>query len=250
MPPQPLPPGQRETRDFPRFGLLPFATRFPSQTDRIDLHVIFPDGSDSAPAPSTVSSTNVGTQLTQLPRVEQTSDFHCVTTWTRRGLRWSGFRFADFYEQIVVPLCPPDQSSGRPATDARFVVLRAQDGARTSLPLDDLLSPDVLLADHLDGQPLPIEHGAPLRLIAPAHYGYKSVKHLHRIEFWRNSEHYRPFGLRFMVHPRARVAFEERGQWLPGWLLRTLYRPLIGMTVARFERGMQERREAQGRRQE
>ena len=48
------------------------------------------------------------------------------------------------------------------------------------------------MADHLDGQLLPIEHGAPLRLIAPAHYGYKSVKHLHRIEFWRSDEHYRP----------------------------------------------------------
>ena len=91
------------------------------------------------------------------------------------------------------------------------------------------------------------EHGAPLRLIAPAHYGYKSVKHLHRIEFWRSDEHYRPYGLRFMVHPRARVAFEERGQWVPGWLLRHLYRPLIGMTVARFERRMREHSETQGR---
>ena len=242
--PNPLPPGQRERANFPRFGLTPFATRFPSQTERIDLHVSFPDSRDAA-APATAPSTNVGTDvgnpLAQLPRVEQTSDFHCVTTWTRRGLRWGGVRFADFYQQIVAPLCPADPAA------ARFVVLRAQDGARTSLPLDDLLSPDVLLADHLDGQPLPIEHGAPLRLIAPAHYGYKSVKHLHRIEFWRSSEHYRPYGLRFMVHPRARVAFEERGQWVPGWLLRTLYRPLIGITVARFERGMRERREAQGR---
>ena len=102
--------------------------------------------------------TDVGNPLAQLPRVEQTSDFHCVTTWTRRGLRWGGVRFADFYEQIVVPLCPPGPASGQAAADpaaARFVVLRAQDGARTSLPLEDLLSPDVLLADHLDGQPLP-----------------------------------------------------------------------------------------------
>ncbi len=94
----PLPPGQRERPDFPRFGLTPFATRFPSQTERIDLHVSFPDSSDAA-TPSTASPNKVGTQLTQLPRVEQTSDFHCVTTWTRRGLRWGGVRFADFYQQ-------------------------------------------------------------------------------------------------------------------------------------------------------
>ena len=50
-----------------------------------------------------------------------------------------------------------------------------------------------------------------------------------------------------MVHPRARVALEERGQWVPGWLLRYLYRPLIGTTVARFER--EKRRHRQTRRQ-
>ncbi len=175
----------------------------------------------------------VGRELESIQRVEQVSDFHCVTTWTRRGLRWSGFRFSDFYEQIVAPLA-------RPVPGATFVVLRGQDGARTSLPLDDLLAPDVLLADRLDGQPLPIEHGAPIRLVAPAHYGYKSVKHLSRIEFWRSSASYRPFGPRFMVHPRARVAREERGQWFPGWLLRYLYRPLIRPTAARFERAMRQ----------
>ena len=130
--------------------------------------------------------------------------------------------------------------SAGPSPDATFVVLRGQDGARTSLPLEDLLASDVLLADQLNGQPLSIAHGAPLRLVAPAHYGYKSVKHLNRIEFWRSSANYRPFGLRFMVHPRARVASEERGQWVPGWILRYLYRPLIGPTAARFERAMQQ----------
>lgn len=95
----------------------------------------------TAPDLAPAFTSDVGAQLTQLPRIEQTSDFHCVTTWTRRGLRWSGFRFAGFYEQIVVPLCPPDPASGQPATDpasARFVVLRAQDCARTSLLLEDL----------------------------------------------------------------------------------------------------------------
>ena len=226
----PLPPGQRETPRFPRFGLTPFAKRFPTNTDNATIHI----------SGDVATALEVGTQLQQLPRIEQTSDFHCVTTWTRRGLQWSGYRFVDFHEQIVLPLCqpgyPPGHQADGLAADASFVVLRGQDGARTSMPLADLLSPDVLLADRLDGQPLSMEHGAPLRLVAPAHYGYKSVKHLHRIEFWRSSANYRPFGLRFMVHPRARVALEERGQWVPGWLLRYLYRPLIGMTVARFER--------------
>lgn len=218
-----LPPGQRETPDFPRFGLTPFAVRFPSLTDTIHLQI----GGDVE------VSVDVGSALKNAARAEQCSDFHCVTTWTRRGLQWSGFRFSDFYTQVVLPLAGP-------AADATFVVLRGQDGARTSLPLEDLLAPDVLLADRLNGHPLSIAHGAPLRLVAPAHYGYKSVKHLCRIEFWQSSENYRPLGLRFMVHPRARVALEERGQWVPGWLLRHLYRPLIQPTVRRFESTMEQ----------
>jgi len=225
-----LPPGQREIEIFPRFGLLPFADRFPTAlgTPRIEL------GGDVR------TSVEVGIELERIPRVEQCSDFHCVTTWTRRALQWSGIRFSDFYQQIAVPLAGP-------AADAVFVVLRGQDGARSSLPLEDLLAPDVLLADRLNGQPLPLAHGAPLRLVAPAHYGYKSVKHINRVEFWRSSANYHPVGFRFMVHPRARVANEERGQWVPGWVLRYLYRPLIRPTALRFERSMQKYLESQGR---
>ena len=217
-----LPPGQREIKNFPRFGLTPFAVRFPTTFDTANIQI---DGDVTTPI-------EVGIELKQIARVEQCSDFHCVTTWTSKALHWSGIRFSDFYRQIVVPLAGP-------SPDATFVVLRGQDGARSSLPLEDLLAPDVLLADRLNGQPLSIAHGAPLRLVAPAHYGYKSVKHVNRIEFWRSSANYRPFGLRFMVHPRARVASEERGQWIPGWVLRYLYRPLIRPTAARFEQAMQ-----------
>ena len=218
-----LPPGQREIESFPRFGLIPFAVRFPKVTGKVEIQI-----SGDVETPMTA-----GAELERLPRVEQCSDFHCVTTWTRRALRWSGFRFADFYHQIAVPL------AGAPA-DAAFVVLRGQDGARTSLPLEDLLAPDVLLADGLDGEPLSIAHGAPIRLVAPGHYGYKSVKHVHRIDFWRSGARYRPVGFRFMEHPRARVVQEERGRWVPGWLLRYLYRPLIRPTASRFEKALRQ----------
>ena len=217
-----LPPGQYERATFPRFGATPYADRFPSQTVRIELSI---SGDVREPI-------RVGSELERMARVDQCSDFHCVTTWTHRSLRWRGTRFSDFYRQIALPLAGA-------AEDASFVVLRGQDGYRTSLPLADLLAPDVLLADRLDGQPLSIAHGAPLRLVAPAHYGYKSIKHVDRIEFRRSSAGYRPIGFRFMQHPTARVASEERGQWFPGWLLRRLYRPLVGPTARRFELALQ-----------
>lgn len=214
--PIPLPPGQRERSDFPRFGLIPMAKRFPRDMSRR-----FAIGGEvEVPL-------DLADALQGLPRVEQTSDFHCVTTWSYRGLRWSGVRFVDFYDSVVVP-------RARPRAEATLVALRAQDGARTAMLLEDLLAPDVLLADSLNGEALGVEHGAPLRLVAPRHYAYKSVKHLSRIEFRRLESGYAHTGFRFMDHLRARVDFEERGRVAPGWLLRYAYRPLIGPTVKTF----------------
>jgi DMSO/TMAO reductase YedYZ molybdopterin-dependent catalytic subunit len=182
----PLPPGQVEVDDFPRFGLMNFAFRFPTETERIELAV---DGDVERPM-------QFATELASLPRVEQVSDLHCSTTWTRRGLRWSGWRFRDFYEQLVLPRVRPEAS-------ATLVVLRAQDGLAQSLPLEDMLAPDVLLADRLDGERLCVAHGAPLRLVAPAHYGCKSVRHLNAVEFWRDARNYRFPGPRLLMnHPR------------------------------------------------
>jgi DMSO/TMAO reductase YedYZ molybdopterin-dependent catalytic subunit len=50
-----------------------------------------------------------------------------------------------------------------------------------SLPVDEALSPDVLLAYEVNGQPLPPQHGFPLRLIVPGWYGMTHVKWLERI---------------------------------------------------------------------
>jgi DMSO/TMAO reductase YedYZ molybdopterin-dependent catalytic subunit len=216
-----LPPGQYESKTFPRFGLTPFANRFPKNIVSVQLSI----GGDVA-IPIAIE-----TELKSLKRVEQCSDFHCVTTWTHKSLVWGGYRFSDFYQNIVLPLA-------KPKTGVEFVVLRSQDGYRTTLPLEDLLAPDVLLADSLNGELLSISHGAPLRLVAPSHYGYKNVKHLKQIEFWCSDKNYQPIGFRFMDHPRARVAQEERGRWIPNIVLRYLYRPLVRSTVLKFERAM------------
>jgi DMSO/TMAO reductase YedYZ molybdopterin-dependent catalytic subunit len=121
------------------------------------------------------------------------------------------------------------------------VVLYAQDGYRTTLSLEDILKNDVLLADSLDGQPLSIEHGAPLRLVAPEHYGYKNLKHLKRIEFYATMPEVKRGILAFLDHPRARVAKEERGRWIPGWILRYIYRLLIPRGVKQFREAMLKR---------
>ncbi len=217
-----LPPGQHEIEDMPRFGLTKFASRFPNSPEEIAIEV----GGDVR------NAVRLTTELADLERVDQVSDFHCVTTWTKRNMRWSGFRFADFYKQLVISQAQPDP-------EVRCAVFRGQDGYRVGMQLEDLLASNVLLVDRLDGQVLPVAHGAPLRLVAPAHYGYKNAKHIMRIDFLRSERSYRPAAFKFMDHPRARVEFEERGSFFPGWLLRRLYRPLIEPTKRKFERALE-----------
>ena len=175
----------------------------------------------------------IAAPLDGLERVEQVSDFHCVTTWSCRALRWGGVRFSDFYQLNIAPRVDP-------ALAVSWVVLRGQDGYQSRMLLADLLASDVMLADTLDGLPLPVDHGAPLRLVAPAHYGYKSVKHLSHIECWQAAPKLAASAFAFMNHPRGRVAYEERAQWLPGWLLRHVYRPMIQPNAARFAKAAAE----------
>jgi len=110
-------------------------------------------------------------ELLQLPRAEQTSDFHCVTGWTVANVRWVGVRFQDLL------------ALARPLPEAhalRFV--SAEVPYEDTLTLEQALRPDAMLAYELDGRPLSGPHGAPARVVLPAMYGYKNVKWVERIE--------------------------------------------------------------------
>lgn len=187
-----LPPGQVEIEDFPRWGLPEYVQQWPEVSSR---PVLVLAGDVQTPCEISIDS------LSALPRREQVSDFHCAATWSKRGLQWSGYRMRDFFEQIFVP-------QARPNREATYLALVGLDGYRVSFPLEDALAPDVMLADQLGGEPLSVEHGAPIRLVAPAHYGYISAKHLCGIEVSRDP----PDPRGGLVHPRARVALEERGE--------------------------------------
>ena len=108
-------------------------------------------------------------------------------------------------------------------TDA---ALRRQDGGLQ-------LGHDAAVEDAVGQQSLGLAHGGPLRLVAPAHYGYKNVKHLAAIEFRASRRGYSfPFpypGL--MDHPRGRVALEERARFVPNWLIRPIYKLFVPRAI-------------------
>ena len=214
-----LPPGQRERADFPRFGMTRFAHRFPAEWlgRRVRL------GGDGLREAAVIDDATAGLRAATL-----VADLHCVTTWSRRGLAWRGVRFADWYALHVEP-----RLAETPGADW-VVLLHGQDGWQTTLPLVDALASEALLASELDGAPLGIDHGVPLRFVMPACYGYKSVKHLDAIEIRRRAPQPRSATARFFDHPRARVREEERVQGLPGWAMRWFGRLVIGRTVRTF----------------
>jgi DMSO/TMAO reductase YedYZ molybdopterin-dependent catalytic subunit len=110
-------------------------------------------------------------ELGRLPRAEQVSDFHCVTGWSVEDVRWAGVRIGDLLADV------------RPRSAAGFLRFVSDEVPYDDwLTLEQSLLPDVLLATEMDGQPLPRPHGAPVRLVVPRMYGYKSVKWVTRVE--------------------------------------------------------------------
>jgi DMSO/TMAO reductase YedYZ molybdopterin-dependent catalytic subunit len=114
----------------------------------------------------------------KLPQVEDVSDFHCVTTWSRFENHWKGVRFRTIAELAV------------PKEEARFVLCTGYDVApgtdvpyTTNLPLARAIDDDVLLVHTWESRPLPREHGGPVRMITPRLYAWKGAKWIHKIEF-------------------------------------------------------------------
>jgi DMSO/TMAO reductase YedYZ molybdopterin-dependent catalytic subunit len=176
-------------------------------------------------------------RLRELPRRSLVADFHCVTGWSAEALRWSGVAFRTLYSEVIEP-------EARPREGVRFVSFHGSDGYRAVLTLEDALDPDVLLADELDDRPLGEAHGAPVRLLSPKQYGYKSTKHLCAIQLHLHEPRDRPPQLfRRLVqallnpHPRARVWEEERHRRLPNWCVRRPYRLMIVPGVWFWKRG-------------
>ncbi|MFM7116828.1 MAG: molybdopterin-dependent oxidoreductase [Planctomycetota bacterium] len=111
-------------------------------------------------------------ELAELPQTTLQLDLHCVTRWSKFALEFSGVLLSDLLELV------------RPQASAKYISFIAHSDRRhsTSLLLSDALELNTLLATHVDGHPLSVEHGGPIRNIVPLRYLYKSVKWLTEIE--------------------------------------------------------------------
>ncbi|GAA3944541.1 molybdopterin-dependent oxidoreductase [Chitinophaga oryziterrae] len=106
-----------------------------------------------------------------LPQTEDTSDFHCVTTWSKLNMNWKGVRLLDLAALAL------------PKDTATHIMCYGYDEYTTNVSLEEALKPDVLLVHTVDGQPLHRDHGGPVRMITPQLYAWKGSKWINRIEF-------------------------------------------------------------------
>jgi DMSO/TMAO reductase YedYZ molybdopterin-dependent catalytic subunit len=109
-------------------------------------------------------------ELNALPQTDVTVDIHCVTRWSKLDTAWRGVLLRDLLEKARV------KPSGK------YVMAYSDGGYTTNLPLEVVMDDDVLLVHTYDGKPLEHDHGAPLRLLVPKRYFWKSAKFLRRIE--------------------------------------------------------------------
>ncbi|MFB6104386.1 MAG: sulfite oxidase-like oxidoreductase [Halobacteriaceae archaeon] len=159
-----LPPGQYETTDFPVLskGDVP-------SVDRADWTIEI-EGAVASPM------TLDWEAFTALDSETQRQDFHCVTGWSRLDCRFHGVPFPVIADRAGV------------TDDAVHVLFHAADGYTTDLPLEHCLRDAVLFTWELDGDPLPPDHGGPLRVVTPHRYAYKGAKWVTGVEFLTEPE--------------------------------------------------------------
>lgn len=109
--------------------------------------------------------------IADLRQTSYTKDFQCVTGWRVDDVPWSGVLMSDLLDAAGV------QQTGK------ALQLTSFDGAYTeSLTIEQARLPQTLVATTMYGKPIPKENGAPVRLVIPPMYGYKSIKWLSDIE--------------------------------------------------------------------
>ena len=103
-------------------------------------------------------------QIHALPPSTYDGDIHCVTTWSKLGVSFTGVSVDTLL------------AAARPLASATHVLAVCHTGYTTNLPLADVTDGKAWVVWEFEGQPLPVQHGGPARLLVPHLYFWKSAK--------------------------------------------------------------------------
>ena len=115
-------------------------------------------------------------ELLNLDQVHITCDIHCVTGWTLLDSRWSGVRLTTILDRV------------RPRRSGGFVIFEAARGYTSNVPISETRKGNVILAHSFFGKKLQQAHGAPVRVVIPDRYFYKSAKWLEAVKVTSRDE--------------------------------------------------------------
>jgi DMSO/TMAO reductase YedYZ molybdopterin-dependent catalytic subunit len=109
--------------------------------------------------------------LMTMPQTTLTNDLHCVTHWSKLDVTFTGIAVPELMSRVKL----------KPGVT--HVMMHCYGGYTTNLPISDFNLPNNLFAHKLGDEPLPMEHGGPMRVVVPHLYLWKSPKWVNGLEF-------------------------------------------------------------------
>ncbi len=115
-------------------------------------------------------------EIHALPGSNYVGDIHCVTTWSKLGVTFSGVSI-----DTLLEIAGPTEA-------ATYVLAHSHTGYSTNLPLEDVTNGKAWVAFEYNGQALQKEHGGPARLLVPHLYFWKSATWVSGLELLDHDE--------------------------------------------------------------
>lgn len=111
--------------------------------------------------------------IQKLPKTEVIFNFKCIEGWSQVS-HWGGVKFSDFIKAYHLEKQGNKDYVGLSTPDGQYYV---------GIDMESALQPQTLLCYEMNGVPLPVNQGYPLRLIIPVKYGIKSLKRIGDLSF-------------------------------------------------------------------
>ncbi|MEJ7768497.1 MAG: molybdopterin-dependent oxidoreductase [Chitinophagaceae bacterium] len=111
--------------------------------------------------------------IKKLPKTEIIFDFKCIEGWSQ-VTHWGGVKFSDFMKAFHLNEQAAMKYIGMSTPDEKYYV---------GIDMPSALHPQTLFCYEMNGKPLPLNQGFPLRMIIPVKYGIKSLKRIGTLFF-------------------------------------------------------------------
>jgi DMSO/TMAO reductase YedYZ molybdopterin-dependent catalytic subunit len=112
-------------------------------------------------------------EIKALPKTDIVFDFKCIEGWSQ-VTHWGGVKFSDFAAKYNLDTQTQMKYVGLITPDKKYYV---------GIDMASIMHPQTLLCYEMNGKPLPMNQGYPLRLIIPVKYGIKHLKRIGVISF-------------------------------------------------------------------